>query len=145
MTNDDMILLVEDNRDDELFTLDALRKSGVTNPISVVRDGQEALDFLFCEGPWARRDAARKPCLVLLDLRLPKVSGRAVLRRIKTDDRTRRIPVVILTTSSQKEDIENCYGNGANGYVRKPVEFEEFVEAVRHLGLYWTLVNASPA
>jgi two-component system response regulator len=138
-----VILLVEDNKDDELLTLDALRSAGLTNPVAVVRDGVEALDYLFAEGSFASGPHQR-PCIVLLDLKLPKISGVEVLRRIKTDDRTRLIPVVVLTTSSEQEDIRNCYGNGANSYVRKPVEFEKFLEAVRHLGLYWTLVNEPP-
>jgi two-component system response regulator len=135
------ILLVEDNPDDELLTLDALRSGGVTNPVKVVRDGAEALDYLFSEGGYADRQASETPAVILLDLKLPKISGIEVLRRIKTDERTRRIPVVVLTTSSEQEDVQKCYGNGANSYVRKPVEFERFLEAVRHLGLYWTLVN----
>jgi CheY-like chemotaxis protein len=135
------ILLVEDNRDDELLTMDALRTGGVSNTVTVVRDGGEALDYLFARGDFASRDAVRQPCVILLDLKLPKIGGLEVLRRVKTDDRTRRIPVVVLTTSSEPEDIHNCYGNGANSYVRKPVEFDKFLEAVRHLGLYWTLVN----
>jgi two-component system response regulator len=135
------ILLVEDNRDDELLTLDALRNGGVTNTITVVRDGAEALDYLFAQGSFGSRDASQEPCVVLLDLKLPKIGGLEVLRRIKTDQRTRRIPVVVLTTSSEHEDIHNCYGNGANSFVRKPVEFDKFLDAVRHLGLYWTLVN----
>jgi len=139
------ILLVEDNPDDELLTLDALRNAGVTHPVFVVRDGQEALDFLFGEGSFAERDGKQKPCVILLDLKLPKVSGIEVLKRIKTDDRTQRVPVVVLTTSSEHEDIHNCYGNGANSYVRKPVEFDKFLDAVRHLGLYWTLVNEAAA
>jgi len=145
MAQTGIILLVEDNEDDELLTLDALRNSGVNNQVLVVRDGQEALDYLFAEGPFAERDPKLPPCVVLLDLKLPKVSGHEVLRRMKTDERTRRIPVVVLTTSSEHEDIHKCYGNGANSYVRKPVEFDRFLEAVRHLGLYWTLVNESPA
>jgi two-component system, response regulator len=135
------MLLVEDNKDDELLTLDALRSAGVSNPIFVVRDGQEALDYLFIEGSFATRDRNDWPCMILLDLKLPKISGIEVLRRIKTDERTRRVPVVVLTTSSEQEDIHNCYGNGANSYVRKPVEYEKFLEAIRYLGLYWTLVN----
>ena len=135
------ILLVEDNPDDELLTLDALRSAGVTNPIFVARDGQEALDYLFREGRFANRDPKQPICLTLLDLKLPEISGMEVLKRIKTGEHTKRIPVVVMTTSSEHEDIHNCYGNGANSYVRKPVEFEKFLEAVRHLGLYWTLVN----
>jgi len=135
------ILLVEDNQDDELLTLDALRNAGISNPVHVVRDGQEALDYLFAEGNFSAREPGQNPCLVLLDLKLPKVSGIEVLRRIKTEERTRRVPVVVLTTSSEQEDMHRSYGNGANSYIRKPVEFEEFQEAVRHLGLYWILVN----
>jgi two-component system response regulator len=135
------ILLVEDSRDDELLTLDALRNGGVTNLVTVVRDGAEALDYLFAEGAFAARDASRHPCVILLDLKLPKIGGLEVLRRVKTDERTKRIPVVVLTTSSEQEDTHDCYGNGANGYVRKPVEFDRFLQAVRHLGLFWTLVN----
>ncbi|HMD71406.1 MAG TPA: response regulator [Bryobacteraceae bacterium] len=139
------ILLVEDNRDDELLTLDALRNGGVANQVTVVRDGAGALDYLFAQGSCAGRDTSRQPCVILLDLKLPKVGGMEVLRRIKTDERTKRIPVVVLTTSSEHEDIHNCYGNGANSYVRKPVEFDRFLEAVRRLGLYWTLVNERTA
>lgn len=135
------ILLVEDSQDDELLTLDALRSGAVTNPVEVVRDGAEALDYLFAQGNFASRDVSQQPCVILLDLKLPKIGGVEVLRRIKTDERTRRVPVVVLTTSSEQEDIHNCFGNGANSYVRKPVEFDRFLGAVRHLGLYWTLVN----
>ncbi len=135
------IMLVEDNRDDELLTLDAIRNGGVTNPVTVLRDGAEALDYLFAQGPFAGRDRTLQPCVILLDLKLPKIGGLEVLRRIKTDERTRRIPVVVLTTSSEQEDIHNCYGNGANSYVLKPVEFDRFLDAARHLGMYWTLVN----
>jgi two-component system, response regulator len=135
------ILLVEDNRDDELLTLDALRSAGVKNPVTVVRDGAEALDYLFGKGNFAAREENPQPSVVLLDLKLPKISGLEVLRRIKSDDRTRRIPVVVLTTSSEQEDMHKCYGHGANSYVRKPMAFEKFLEAVRHLGQYWTVVN----
>jgi two-component system, response regulator len=144
MAREGTILLVEDNPDDELLTLDALRCAGVSNPIFVVRDGQEALDYLFAAGAFATRDPNQPPCVILLDLKLPKIGGLEVLKRIKTDARTRLIPVVVLTTSSEEEDVRSCYGNGANSYVKKPVEFENFLEAVRHLGLYWTLVNARP-
>jgi two-component system, response regulator len=130
------ILLVEDNRDDELLTLDALEKAGVRNPIEVVRDGAEALDYLLPQ------DGSSKPlCLVMLDLKLPKIGGLEILRRMRNDPRTRRVPVVVLTTSSQPEDIRSSYDNGANSYVRKPVEFDQFSTAARQLGLYWILVN----
>ena len=141
MSQAEVILLVEDNKDDELLTLDALRSANITNPVLVVRDGQEALDYLLAERGFAARDPNQKPCVILLDLKLPKIRGIEVLKRVKTEERTRRIPVVVLTTSSEQEDIYNCYGNGANSYVRKPVEFDKFLIAVRHLGLYWTLVN----
>jgi two-component system response regulator len=135
------ILLVEDNGDDEILTLDALRSADVTNEVFVVRDGAEALDYLFSQGKYATHEPSALPGLILLDLKLPKISGLEVLRRVKCDERTRHIPVVVLTTSSEREDIKNCYGNAANSYVRKPVEFEKFLEAVHHLGLYWMLVN----
>lgn len=138
------ILLVEDNRDDEELTLDALRSAGVTNSVTVVRDGAEALDYLFSQGSYSQREPVN-PCLVLMDLKLPKISGVEVLRRAKADERTRQIPVVVLTTSSQEEDVHDCYLSGANSYVRKPVEFDRFTEAVRHLGLYWILVSEPPA
>ena len=144
MAEEGLILLVEDNRDDELLTLDALRSAGVTNPIFVARDGQEALDYIFGEGSYAARSPGVNPCLILLDLKLPKVSGSEVLRRVKSEERTRRVPVIMLTTSSEAEDVWKCYGNGANSYVRKPVEFDKFLDAVRHLGLYWTIVNERP-
>ena len=135
------ILLVEDNRDDELLKLEALRISGVANPVFVVRDGQEALDYLFREGLFAHRDENEKPCVVLLDLKLPKIGGLDVLKRLKLDRNARAIPVVILTTSSEQEDIERSYDAWANSYVRKPLAFDKFVEAIEHLGFYWTRVN----
>ena len=138
------ILLVEDNKDDELLTLDALCSAGVTNPVTVVRDGAEALDYIFAQGRYSNLDMTQQPCVILLDLKLPKISGLEVLRRIKSDERTRYIPTVVLTTSSEQEDVKNCYGSGANSYVRKPVEFDRFLTAVRQLGLFWTLVNESP-
>jgi two-component system response regulator len=138
---DKMILLVEDNPDDEELTLRALRKSKLTNEIAVTRDGSEALDFLFCEGQYADRDPAHMPAVVLLDLKLPKLNGLDVLRRIRADERTKLIPVVILTSSSEDEDMINSYTSGANSYVRKPVAFSQFADAVSELGLYWTLLN----
>jgi|ERR1051326_2814707 CheY-like chemotaxis protein len=136
--NDREILLVEDNRDDEALTLDALARAGVGNPVTVVRDGAEALDYLF-----GKENYAEKPCLVMLDLKLPKIGGLEVLKRIRKNEQTKRVPVVVLTTSSEPEDLQNAYDNGANGYVRKPVEFDRFSEAVRQLGMYWILVNES--
>jgi two-component system response regulator len=136
--NSKLILLIEDNPDDEELTLDALRNGGVRNDIAVVRDGAEALDFLY-------RDDKRLPHLVLLDLKLPKVSGLEVLRRIRSHPATRYIPTVILTSSSEQMDIQQSYVIGANSYVRKPVEFSEFVQAVQTLGAYWVLFNQGPA
>lgn len=139
-----LVLLVEDNPDDEALTIRALRKANIANEIEVVRDGSEALEFLFCEGPYADRDPVSVPALVLLDLKLPKVDGIEVLRRIRADSRTKLVPVVILTSSSQDEDIVHSYQSGANSYVRKPVDFAEFVDAVARLGLYWMILNEGP-
>ncbi len=138
------ILLVEDNPDDEELTLLALRESNILNEIIVVRDGAEALDYLFREGEYFEPDPSRMPQLILLDLKLPKVSGLEVLERLRADPRTRLIPVVILTSSSEEEDVIASYRLGANSYVRKPVEFHRFADAVRQLGLYWLLLNESP-
>ena len=138
------ILLVEDNPDDELLTLRALKKQNITNEVVVARDGEEALDYLFGSGPYAGRDLSVMPQLVLLDLKLPKVDGLEVLRRVRADERTRLLPVVILTTSREQQDLLQGYGLGANSYVRKPVDFVQFSEAVRQLGLYWLLLNESP-
>ena len=137
-----MILLVEDNPDDELLTTRALAKSNVANEIVVVRDGAEALDFLLGEGAYEGRDTADLPQVVLLDLHLPKIDGLEVLRRIRADERAKLIPVVILTSSDEERDLIESYKLGANSYVRKPVDFAEFSEAVQQLGLYWLLVNS---
>ena len=137
----DTILLVEDNPDDRDLTLRALRRHLVANEIITVEDGVEALDYLFCEGAYAGRDPASRPRLVLLDLKLPKLSGLEVLSRIRADPRTTSLPVVILTSSSEEQDISASYQRGANSYVRKPVVFGDFAEAVRQLGLYWLLLN----
>jgi two-component system response regulator len=139
-----IILLVEDNASDEALTLRALRKSGILNEVSVVRDGPEALDFLFCRGAYAFRDPAVVPQLVLLDLNLPKLGGLDVLKQLRADERTKRLPVVILTSSKEDKDVLAGYGLGANSYVVKPVNFDQFSEAVRQLGLYWLLVNQVP-
>ncbi len=139
-----MILLVEDNPDDEALALRALKKSNLANEIAVARDGVEALDFLFCEGQHADRDPCDLPVVVLLDLKLPKVDGLEVLKRIKRDERTRRLPVVILTSSSEERDIIDSYDFGANSYIRKPVDFNQFTEAVAQLGLYWLVLNEVP-
>lgn len=137
------ILIVEDNPDDETFILRALKKSNVANEIQVVRDGAEALDILFGSGSYEGR-AMVAPAVVLLDLKLPKIDGLEVLRRLRDDDRTKSIPVVILTSSDEQEDIVRSYALGANSYVRKPVEFGDFAEAVGRLGLYWMILNEPP-
>jgi CheY-like chemotaxis protein len=135
------ILLVEDNPDDVDLTLRAFRKSHIVNDIVVVRDGAEALDYLFATGPHAGRDPAIAPEVILLDLQLPKVEGLDVLKRIRADDRTRRLPVVVLTSSREEQDVCRSYDLGANSFVRKPVDFMEFIEAARQLGLYWLVLN----
>jgi two-component system response regulator len=138
------ILLVEDNADDEALTLRALHKSKVANQIDVVRDGAEALDYLFCTGTYAARDLFDLPQVILLDLKLPKVDGLEVLRRIRGETRTRMLPVVILTSSKEEQDMVNAYTSGANSYVRKPVDFNQFVDAIANLGLYWLVLNEVP-
>ena len=142
--NDVEILLVEDNPNDVELTLHAFNKHNITNRIRVVRDGAEALDFLFCTGPYASRDANDCPKVILLDLKLPKVDGLEVLRRVKADTRTRSIPVVVLTSSSEERDLVESYALGVNSYIRKPVDFQQFTEAVRLMGLYWLLLNQPP-
>ena len=141
--NGKMILLIEDNPDDEELTLDALRNGGVKNDINVVRDGAEALEFLFAPEIQPGGSDRQLPHLVLLDLKLPKVPGLEVLRRIRSHPATRYIPTVVLTSSSEQTDIHQSYEMGANSYVRKPVEFNEFVQAVQALGAYWVLLNQS--
>jgi len=136
-----LILLVEDNDDDEELTTRALRQARIANEIIVARDGKEALDYLFGEGAHAGRDVTRAPAVVLLDLKLPKVSGLEVLQRLRADPRTKLIPVVVLTSSSEDEDMLKSYQFGANSYVRKPVEFSAFASAVSQLGVYWLLLN----
>jgi len=139
-----VILLVEDNPDDEALTLRALRKNQIRNEVVVARDGVEALDYLFAAGAHASRDARETPQIVLLDLKLPKLDGLEVMRRIRADDRTRLLPVVILTSSNEETDLVRSYGLGCNSYVRKPVDFAQFTEAARQLGLYWLLLNEPP-
>jgi CheY-like chemotaxis protein len=141
---DKIILLVEDNPDDELLTLRALKKNGVLNKVVVARDGVEALDYLFGTGSYAGRDTGVMPQLILLDLKLPKIDGLEVLRRLRADERTRLLPVVILTSSKEQQDMIDGYGLGANSYVRKPVNFEQFVTAVEQLKLYWLVLNEAP-
>jgi two-component system, response regulator len=138
------ILLVEDNPDDEALTLRALHKNKLANGVVVARDGAEAVDFLFGTGAHAGRDVGDLPQIVLLDLKLPKLDGFEVLRRIRGDDRTKTLPVVILTSSKEERDVVQGYRDGCNSYVRKPVNFDEFVEAARQLGLYWLLLNERP-
>jgi len=138
------ILLVEDNPTDAELALRALRGKGLRNNFVVVRDGQEALDFLFAEGEYTNRNVSDAPQLVLLDLRLPKIDGIEVLRRVKSDPRTKVIPVVVLTSSRQEPDIGRCYEVGANSYIVKPVDFEKLAHAVSEVGLYWVLLNESP-
>lgn len=138
------ILLVEDNPDDEALTIRALRKAHVSNEVIVARDGAEALDFLFAEGSYQGRNTNIQPQIVLLDLKLPKIDGLQVLERIRADKRTELIPVVILTTSKEEKDLISGYSLGANSYVAKPVDFVEFTEAVKNLGMYWLLINERP-
>lgn len=135
------ILLVEDSPDDVELTRRALQKNNIRNPLIVVQDGAEALDFLFCEGQYADRPSEELPHLVLLDLQLPKLGGLEVLKRIRKDRRTALLPVVILTSSAEERDLVDGYRLGANSYIRKPVDFDQFIEAVRELGLYWLVLN----
>ena len=139
-----IILLVEDNPDDVELTLRAFKKNNVVNGVIVARDGVEALDFLFGGGAYENRDLSVMPVVIFLDLKLPKIDGLEVLRRLRADERTKLLPVVILTSSKEEQDLISGYTLGANSYVRKPVDFEQFVEAVRQLGLYWLLLNESP-
>ena len=141
---DGTILLVEDNPDDEALTLRALKKNNILNEVVVAHDGVEALDYLFVSGAYEGRDSTVHPQLVLLDLKLPKVDGLEVLRKVRADDRTRLLPVVILTSSNEQRDLINGYGLGANSYILKPVDFSRFIEAVRQLGLYWLILNEPP-
>lgn len=138
------ILLVEDNNDDVELTLHALRKENLANHIHVARDGEEALEFLFCNGAHADRSFDRPPRLVLLDLKLPKIDGMEVLRKLKADPRTQSIPVVILTSSKEERDLVQGYGLGANSYIQKPVDFDQFRDTVKKAGFYWLLINQAP-
>lgn len=139
-----VILLVEDNPDDEKLTLMALKKNNIQNEVVVARDGAEALELLFGEGPDSFYTRKIQPTVVLLDLKLPKVTGIEVLRRIRSESWTRTLPVVVLTSSTEERDLVECYSLGCNSYVQKPVSFEEFLEATRQLGLYWLLLNRLP-
>lgn len=138
------ILLVEDNPDDEALTLRALKKNNIGNKIFVVRDGVEALDFLYCRNGYGDRDPREIPQLILLDLKLPKMDGLEVLRRVRADERTRYIPIVMLTSSTEEQDLIEAYRGGVNSYMRKPVDFSQFVESVRQLGMYWLVLNEAP-
>jgi two-component system response regulator len=144
MMAEKVILLVEDNADDEKLTLRALKKNNVGNEVVVARNGIEALDYLFGTGAHARRDLSIMPQVVLLDLKLPKLDGLEVLRRVRADSRTKLLPIVVLTSSNEEADRIHSYGLGANSYVRKPVDFNQFSEAARQLGLYWLVLNESP-
>lgn len=138
------ILLVEDNPNDVELTLIALRENKLTNRVEVLRDGAEALEFIFCTGAYSHRDIENVPRVILLDLKLPKVDGLEVLKQLKSDHRTRTIPVVVLTSSREERDIVESYQLGVNSYIVKPVDFGQFTEAVKHLGLYWMLINQPP-
>ena len=139
-----IILLVEDNADDIELTLRAFQKSNIVNDIIVAKDGEEALDYLFATGSYAGRNPQLFPEVVLLDLKLPKIDGLGVLRRMRADERTRRLPVVILTSSNEEQDVLRSYDLGANSFVQKPVDFAEFIDAARQLGLYWLVLNEAP-
>jgi len=141
---DRMILIVEDNPDDEALTIRALKKNNIGNRVVVVRDGVEALDFLFCTGAYASRNPNDMPQVTLLDLKLPKVDGLEVLKRIRADERTRLLPVVILTSSKEEQDLIESYEYGANSFMRKPVDFDQFADSVHRLGLYWLVLNEMP-
>ncbi len=138
------ILLIEDNPDDVELTLHAFQKNNMANEIVVAGDGAEGLDYLFGTGKYAGRDADKTPALILLDLQLPKIGGMEVLRKVREDERTKRVPVVIMTTSDEEEDIVNGYNGGANSYLRKPVDFTEFMNAVKQLEMYWMVLNTPP-
>jgi CheY-like chemotaxis protein len=138
------ILLVEDNPNDLELTLRALRKANLTNNIQIARDGAEAIEFLFCEGAYAHRKLEDGPKVILLDLKLPKIDGLEVLRRVKTDERTKAIPVVVLTSSKEQKDVVDSYQLGVNSYIVKPVNFEGFANAVQEIGMYWLLLNQAP-
>jgi len=138
------ILLVEDNPDDELLAIRALKKNNIMNEVVVARDGAEALDYLFGTGPYEGRDISIMPQVILLDLKLPKINGLEVLKRLRDDERTKLLPVVILTSSKEDRDLNESYRLGANSYIRKPVDFLQFTEAIKQLGLYWLVLNEAP-
>lgn len=144
MESQKVILLVEDNADDEMLAMRALKKSNIANSIVVARDGVEALDYLFGTGCYEGRDTGVLPQIVLLDLKLPKIDGLEVLRRIRADSRTKRLPVAVLTSSKEECDVIASYDLGANSYIRKPVDFDQFAESIRQLGMYWLVLNEPP-
>jgi CheY-like chemotaxis protein len=144
MAQKKVILLIEDNPDDQELTLHAFKANNISNEVVVARDGVEALDYLFCSGAYAGRDARIGPAVTLLDLNMPKIDGLEVLKRIRSDPRTKLLPVVVLTSSKEDQDLIRSYGLGANSYIRKPVDFTQFNEAVRQLGMYWLLINEPP-
>lgn len=144
VTAKNLLLLVEDNPDDEELTLLAFEQSSVSNEIVVARDGVEALDYLFGTGIYANRDTTQMPALILLDLQLPRINGLEVLERLRADNRTRWLPVVILTTSNEQQDLINSYSLGCNSYIRKPVDYNQFLTVVQQLGLYWLILNEAP-
>jgi len=138
------ILLIEDDPSDIKLTLKALQKHSLANKVTVLKDGEQALDFLFSQGAYADRNVKKMPKVIFLDLKLPLVDGIEVLRKIKSDENTKKIPVVMLTSSKENRDIDECYKLGANSYIVKPIDFEKFIESVSNLGLYWVLMNESP-
>ncbi len=144
MGNKKIILMVEDNPDDELLTLTALKENNIMNDVVVARDGEDALDYLFKKGNYQNRNSSVTPQLILLDLKLPKVDGLEVLKQIRENDETRLLPVVVLTSSNEETDLLKSYSLGANSYIRKPVDFEQFTQAIKTLGLYWLVLNELP-
>ena len=144
MDTNKVILLVEDTPDDELLTLRAFKRSKIANPLVVARDGLEALNYLFGQGPHTGRDMSIMPSVILLDIKLPKIDGLEVLQRIRADPRTRCLPVVVLTSSKEEQDMVKSYSRGANSYIRKPVDFDKFAQAIEQLGLYWLVLNELP-
>ena len=144
MENELEILLIEDNMSDAELAMRALKKKNLANQLIHLKDGAEALDFIFAKGEYADRDVANTPKMILLDLKMPKIDGIEVLRRIKDDERTRRIPVIVLTSSNEDPDIKRCYELGANSYIVKPVEFDGFLDSVTEVGFYWMLLNKQP-
>ena len=144
MSQKNVLLLVEDNPDDEELTLLAFEQSAIANEVVVAHDGVEALDYLFSTGMYADRNPSLMPALILLDLQLPRINGLEVLQRLRADPRTKLLPVVILTTSNEQQDLINSYSLGCNSYIRKPVDYDQFITAVQQLGMYWLLINEPP-